>query len=292
MTLKHIKIYLEVYKYQNITKASEALHMTQPAVSRAIQEIERYYGIRLFDRINHRLYVTEVGEAFYVYALHISDSFDQMEKSLRNWDEFGVLRIGTSISIGCSLLPKVLVAFKEAYPSLTIKTSISNAQTLQAALLDNELDFAVMEGGPINDLLETEVISHDRLIPILPPDSPAQQKTKTLKELTESPLLLRESSSAGRSFLEHIFACHGIHADPLIESISTQAIVQAVHAGLGISFLPEHLVQPCIDSGFVATCQVSDETFQRDNYLVWHKQKFLTKSAKEAMRLFREYAAL
>ena len=104
----------------------------------------------------------------------------------------------------------------------------------------------------------------------------------------QSPLLLREKDSAGRIFLDHIFALHELEADPILESISTLAILQAVHAGLGISFLPEPLIRDSIRSGLVSTCTVSDENFHRENYLVWHKQKFLTTSAKRAMALFRE----
>ena len=75
--------------------AAELLHMTQPAVTRTIQEIEQYYGVRLFERINRRLYVTESGRELYAHALHIVDTFDAMEKGMRNWDEFGVLSTST-----------------------------------------------------------------------------------------------------------------------------------------------------------------------------------------------------
>lgn len=290
MTLKHMKIYLEVYKTENVTRAAQHLHMTQPAVTRAIQEIEHYYGVRLFERINRRLYVTEVGREFYAYALHIADSFEQMERELRNWDEFGVLRLGTSVTIGNVMLPGVLSQARQRYPMLKIQTTVSNAQHLQAALLDNRLDFAVMEGGVNNELLEAQAFARDRLLPVLPPDDLRRGKTVTLKELTRGPLLLREAGSAGRSFVDHVFDLHGISAQPVMESISTQAILQAVHAGLGVAFLPDRLVHSSIERGFVSSCGISDETFARENLLVWHKHKFLTQSAKEIMQIFREAA--
>ena len=144
-----------------------------------------------------------------------------------------------------------------------------------------------MEGGVLHHQLQSEVISEDRLVPVLPPNAPERNTTLPLDQLAQSPLLLREKDSAGRIFLDHIFALHELEVDPILESISTLAILQAVHAGLGISFLPEPLVRENIQSGLVSTCTVSDETFQRENYLVWHKQKFLTNSAKQAMDLFR-----
>ena len=80
MTLRHMQIFQAVYQKKSITRAAEALCMTQPAVTRAIRELETYYGVRLFDRINRRLYVTEVGTRLYTYSLHILNSFDQLEK--------------------------------------------------------------------------------------------------------------------------------------------------------------------------------------------------------------------
>lgn len=147
MTLRHMKIFLAVYQTQHMTRAAQQLRMTQPAVTRTIQEIESYYGIRLFERINRKLYITEAGRLFYSYAIHIVDSFDQMEKGLRNWDQLGFLRVGASIAIGTELLPRVLVDFQRKYPHLRVRSTISNGSALQQALLDNELDFAVIEGN-------------------------------------------------------------------------------------------------------------------------------------------------
>lgn len=290
MTLKHLKIYLAVYRTENVTRAAQDLHMTQPAVTRAIQEIEHYYGVRLFERINRRLYVTEIGREFYAYALHITDSFHQMERELRNWDEFGILRLGTSISIGSHLLPRVLTQGKQRHPTLNIQTTVSNAQNLKNALLDNRLDFAVMEGGFNHELLETRFLSRDCLVPVLPPDHPRRGTDVSLAQLTEGPLLLREPGSAGREFVDHVFALHGISAQPVMESISTHVILQSVHAGLGLSFLPRHLVLEHIRSGFVSTCRLTDEQFLRENHLVWHRHKFLTQSAKDIMSIFQEEA--
>ena len=113
MTVKHMKIFIQVYQTQNITRAAGLLHMTQPAVSRAIQELEKYYGVNLFERMNHHLYVTESGRQFYAHALHIVESFDLMEKGLRNGDESGVLRVGASISLGNFLMPQLVTEFQK-----------------------------------------------------------------------------------------------------------------------------------------------------------------------------------
>lgn len=291
MTLRHLTVYLEVYQTENITRAAQRLSMTQPAVTRTIQEIESYYGIRLFERINRRLKVTEAGRVFYNYALHIVDSFEQMELGMRNWDELGVLRVGCSITIGNSLLPQVLTQFRKAHPTLQIHSTISNGASVQQAILDNELDFGLVEGGVLQEQLCCEDIGGDRLVLILPPQDPRRlQKDLRLEDVASDPLLLREEGSMGRTMIARAFERRGLSLKPTMESVSTQALVRAVHAGLGISFLPEQLVKAAVESGFVASAELTDETFLRKSYLVWHSQKFLTKSARELMECFRAAA--
>lgn len=284
MTLRHMKIFLAVFQTQNITHAAELLCMTQPAVTRAIKEIESYYGVQLFDRIRKKLYITESGKLFYAHAVHISDSFNQLEKSLRNWEEIGVIRIGTTITIGNILLPKVLHKFKQEYPHLQVKATVDTGQNLQKALIDNHIDFAVIEGYIENADLLCRPIAPDRLVLILSPDDPrADSKSLHIEDLTKDSFILRNQGSISRAFVEHIFAKHEISPAPTIESVSTQAIVRAVHEGLGISFLPEQLVKNAISSKFVSTASLVDETFVRENHIVWHKQKFLSPCAQLLM---------
>lgn len=286
MTLRHMKIFNAVYQTGNITKAAEQLYMTQPAVTRAIQELERYYGVRLFERIKQRLSVTEAGRQFYSYTLHIIDSLDQMEKSLRNWDELGIIRVGASMTPGSMLLPKVLKAFQHVHAGLTVRTTVTNEAKLQYMLENNELDFALIGGVIDSENLVMEELSEDHLILLVPPGSDLLIPPNLfLADLYSYPLLLREKGSVSRILIDHIFAMHNMTVTPLMESISTHAIVQGVHEGLGISFLPELLVQHSVKSGFVASRPVNDESFLRKNYIVHHKNKFLSESAKNFISL-------
>ena len=292
MTLRHLRVFLAVYQTQNVTRAAERLHMTQPTVTRAVQELERYYGVRLFERINRRLYITQSGRQLYARAVHIVGSFDRMEKELKNWDEFGLLRIGATPTLASVLLPKTLMTFEKKHPKLRVRCSVENGTHLQEALADDRLDFALIEGEVAAEHLHAEPFSEDRLILLLPPDDPRRNAPAlTLRELAESPLLLREKGSMGRSFLDRVFAAHDLPLEPLMESISTHAIIQAVHAGLGISFLPQRLIRHSVESGFVATRAVDDEPFGRRNFAVWHEDKFLTRSARELLEDFHRCSA-
>lgn len=288
MTVRHLKIFISVFRTANVTRAAEQLHMTQPAVSRAIQELEKYYGIRLFDRINRRLSPTETGRQFYANALHIVESFDRMDRSLKNWDEFGILRVGATPTLASVILPGVVRQYKIQYPGIQVQAKVFNGSRLQTMLLNNDLDFALIEGSDPAPHLQREVIGEDRLILILPPnDSRSTVKRLRLQDLANDPLLLRESGSMARSFLDRTFARHGFSVSPDMESSSTHALIQAVHAGLGISFLPEQLVLHSIESGFVSSRRVDDESFIRQDYIVRHENKFLTDSGREFLELCR-----
>lgn len=291
MTVRHLEIFIAVYRTQNITKAAELLHMTQPSVTRAIQEIERYYGISLFERINRRLHTTEVAKQLYTQALHIVDSFDLMEKGLRNWDEFGILRIGATITLGNTFLPKAVAVFRNLHPELQIHVRVANGAYLQQSLLDNTLDLAFIEGELSDEHLCTEFLLKDRLVLIMRPDDPLGKSAAiNIHDLKSANFILREEGSVGRSLLNHIFAVHRIRIEPVWESVSTHAIINAVAAGLGISFLPETLVKNAIESGIVITREINNISFVRENYIVHHKSKFLTKSLKEFMELCHQMA--
>ena len=145
MTIRHIKIFAALYACGcNTTKAAESLHMTQPAVSLAIREMEQYYGTPLFDRIGRRLLLTQAGEQFLRYAHSITGLFDDMEKELRNWDSAGVLRVGASITIGAQFLPSYIQAFSAAHPAVTVKAQVKPSEGLESDLLANRLDLALL----------------------------------------------------------------------------------------------------------------------------------------------------
>ena len=172
MTLKHLRIFVTVYREMNITKAADLLHMTQPAVSRSIQELENYYGIRLFERINRRLYRTKESEEIYVRALHIVNSFHDMELEIKNWDEFGIFRIGASITLGNFILPVMVRQLQNLYPNLRVKAAVSKSDTIYELLLDDKIDIAIVEGDIPDEHIHKEVIWEDHLKLILPHEHP------------------------------------------------------------------------------------------------------------------------
>jgi DNA-binding transcriptional LysR family regulator len=143
MTIRHMIIFRTVCENgYNSTKAAEVLQMTQPAVSLAIKELEQYYGVHLFDRIGRRLQITDAGQHFLQYAIHISDLFSDMETGLRDWDSKGVLRIGASITIGSQFLPNYVKAFSELCPELDVRVTVEN-EVADNMYQRSELDYLI-----------------------------------------------------------------------------------------------------------------------------------------------------
>lgn len=289
MNIRHLRIFIAVYQCASITKAAEELFLSQPNVTRTIQEIEKYYGVKLFERMNRKLAITEVGKHFYNKAIHIVDAFDSMEQDLKDWDEIGVLRIGATITIGNFLVPDLVSLFQNTHPKLTIQVKVSNGAIIENGLINNELDLALFEGDAIDENLICEKFRKDKLVLVMSPsDSLSHLETIRLKDLQYCKFLLREPGSVGRSYIDSVFESNNIQLTPTWESSSTHAIIQAIIKGLGISILPFKLVEEYLESGEVITKPILGESFERESSIVWHKNKMLSKSALEFIDLCKK----
>ena len=287
MTIRHLRIFVRVYQLQSITQAAADLHLTQPAVSRAVSELERHYGLRLFERMNHRLYRTAAADEFYASALHIVDAFDRLEQGARSLEAAGTLRVGATLTLGSFFLPDVLRDFQAAHPDVTVRVTVGSAAVLTQALLDDRLDLAVIEGAVNEPHLRAELLRRDRMQLIVPPGHALLgKKSIALSDVLACPLLLRESGSAGRSFLDGVFASYGAAVSPAWESASTQALIRAVAAGLGVSILPEQLVADAVARGTVAAADIADVSLTRENFIVCHREKYLTRAARSLIAAF------
>ena len=291
MTLRHMIIFRTVCESDcNSTKAAETMHMTQPAVSLAIRELEQYYGIRLFDRIGRRLQITEAGRLFLQYAIHISDLFSDMETGLRDWDSKGILRIGASITIGSQFLPGYVKAFSEACPDIDVRVIVEQSERLEQKLLANEIDFALIEGIAHQPCLLSEAYMEDRLSVICSVSKGwAQGQTISIEEFRNQRFLLREKGSGTREVFDRETANAGIHVIPAWEAMSTTALVNAVINDLGIAVLPHRMILPALNQGLIYTVNVQGLVFRRNFHIIRHKDKFLTASAGRFIELCRNY---
>lgn len=287
MTLRHMIIFRTVFESDcNSTKAAEQLHMTQPAISLAIKELEQYYGVRLFDRIGRRLKITDSGKLFLQYAIHITDLFEDMEAGLRDWDSKGILRVGASITIGSQFLPGYIKAYSEICPGIDVRVIVEQSESLEHKILTNALDFALTEGIPRDPRIIAQAYMQDQLCVLCSPDKGWKQgQTISRDEFKKQRFLLREKGSGTRDVFDHVIAHAGIHIIPAWEAMSTSALINAAITGLGIAVLPRRMIQTALDSGQIITVNVEDLDFKRNFYIIRHKDKFLMPSAKKFISL-------
>ncbi|MCI9576076.1 MAG: LysR family transcriptional regulator [Clostridiales bacterium] len=289
MTLRHIKIFVAVCEYQSVTTAAEHLYLAQPSVSLAIRELEEYYGVKLFDRISRKLYLTSFGEEFLNYASHIISLFEEMETGMKNWDSVGVLRIGSSVTIGTYLMPQYVLEFQKKYPKMHLKIFVDNASMIEKMILANEIDFALTEGIVHSPHVAYKKFMDDELILLCSPNHPFSQKQKvSLSDLSDQDFILREKGSSTRELFDSVLLSHQMEIQPIWESINPQAIIKAVECGLGISILPYQLVKEELKNQQICRIWVEEISFKREYFIIHHKNKFLSKSAQAFMDLCRK----
>lgn len=256
MTLRHMRIFAEVYRTRNVTHAAQNLHMTQPAVTRAIQELEQHYGVRLFERLYRHLSSTEAAQRLYAQAVYLLDTFDHMEAAMRDWDSLGVVRVGATVTLGSTILPVLARRFAALYPGIELQAKVANGSVLAEALCENQLDLALLENSVSVPDLHTEPIGTDCLCAVL----------------------------------EHACAEQGLALHPAWESVSTAALVQAAAQQLGVAILPEQLAAADARTGLVCTRPIRDAAMTRRHVVAWHKEKYLTASMRRFITLCRSAA--
>jgi DNA-binding transcriptional LysR family regulator len=281
-----MKIFVTVCKEKSITLAAKKLYISQPAVSNTIRELETYYGAPLFDRISKKIYLTEAGKTVYHYAIHINSLFEELESSIKNSDSIGQLKIGSSITIGTHLMPDYIKNFSTRFPNIQTHVTIDSSDLIEKLVLNNELDFALIEGIVHSENIISKDFIKDELIVICDLENPLLKKESvSVDDLSSQHFLMREKNSGTREMAESILSLHNITLAPLWESSSTEAIINGVSKGIGISILPLQLTQAYLAKNQVARLNVNSLKFDRKYHIIYHKNKFLTPAALEFMKL-------
>ena len=288
MTLRLLRIFLMVCREKSVTAAAEKLYIAQPTVSVAIRELETQYNVVLFDRIGRRLHLTDAGKQMRSYAQHIISLLDEMESRSQDWEKCGTLRLGSSITIGTAKLPGVVAELQKLYPELRIEATIYNSDSVETALLNNEVDLGLIEGKPHSGKLTDIMLGGDELVFLCHPTHPFAGQTVELRRLADQPFLFREKGSAGRDLVESTLKAHGLEISPLWQSISTQTLISGVIEGLGLAILPLPLVQMPLNAGIIRQFWVKDISFTRRFRLLYHENKYLTCPMRDMIRICQE----
>jgi LysR family transcriptional regulator, transcriptional activator of the cysJI operon len=213
-----LKVFYTVAKRLNFTKAAEELCITQPAVSKHIQEIENYYKVRLFERNGSKIHLTSAGEVLLKYCNQIFGLYGSLEYELNVLTERhkGLLRIGASTTIAQYLLSPVLADFHKRYQDVRVTLTISNTEQIEQALKNDDIDFGIVEGLVRNSFFKYSEFVRDELVLVAAANNPlVMDNPVTLSELQKLPLLLREPGSGTLEVLAHALKQHNIKLSDL-----------------------------------------------------------------------------
>ncbi len=292
MNLNQLKVFCEVVERKGFTRAAEALYLTQPAVSRQVQELERHYGVELFEQLGKRIYPTEAGNTLYTYAKQVFHTLDDLEVEINQLKglKAGHMRIAASATAGTYLLPPLLGSFKRKYPGVEVTLEIHNSQQVERLLLmQHHLDLGVTERPVQEPALYSEPFDTDELVVIVSADHPlAERETLSPTDLEGERFIFREQGSGTRTLLDEEFSRLGLRVRPIMELGSTAAVKQAVAAGLGVSIVSWRSIRLEVAAGLLKTVRCPDMRLVREIRFVHHKDKRLSRAASAFLQILRK----
>lgn len=289
MTIRHLKVFTTVADAGGMSAAAKELHVSQPTVSQAIAELEKYYGVKLFERLSQKLYLTKEGELMLSFSRHILDSFEQMEADMNHAAKKPSLRIGCSVSVGTCLINDILDEAEEKMPDCEIRVIVANSSDIEQAVLSNEVDLGIVEGiVKSKDLLITPVCEDELVVVCGKNHTLAKKKKVTLKQLTGQNYISRESGSTERNQIEKIFDEYGLQLKKTFCSTNTEAIKNAVIKGRGIAVFSRRMIEKECAGGKLVILPLEGISVTRNINLVIHKNKYLSSSIQTLKEILKE----
>lgn len=292
MNFNHLAIFLAVAETGNLTRAAEKLHISQPAVSKQLRELEKSLGMALFHRLSTGVRLTEGGEVLLDYARQIFALETDATRALNELRQLarGQLFIGASTTMGVYLLPEICAQFRAAFLGIEVHLEIGNTQDIQKWLLNNELDLGLSEGFIASPEIGAEVLGEDEIIGIAAPNHKLfKEKALSLLQLLGEPILWRERGSGTRAMVENALREKGFSSPPRVSLGSTEAIKRAVMAGDGIAFVSRLTVENELQNGTLKQLYISDFCLQRPLQRLRLAGKYEGRAVREFLRLLRPF---
>jgi len=291
--LRQLEIFVKVAEFGSFSKAAEALYLTQPTVSEHIRTLEDEVGVRLLDRLGRGAAITRAGQLLLSYAQRMLALSREARQAMDGFQGrmSGELLIGASTIPGEYVLPAMIGRFKEKYPDISITLLIGDSQTAVDWVAEGRAELGVVGARLSHRGVEYKELMPDEVVVVVPGTHPWHgRKQIALEELRSEPLLIRERGSGTRAALEGALAEAGMDLGSFRivgEMGSTQAIKQAVKAGVGVSLVSKRAVEEECKSGLLWCLRVKDLKVTRSFHLATHKERSRSPLA-EAFRLFLE----
>lgn len=278
MNIHQVKIFYMAAQTLSITNTAKKMHLSQPSVSIQIKDLEESLNVRLFDRINRKITLTDAGKVFYDYSGKLLSLIDEINGVMSEFSagDAGRLVIGSPNTIGIYVLPQFLGEFKELFPNVEISLTTLNRQEATEQCIAGELDFAfIQEPGKHADL-QTEFFMRDELAVVCSPKHEWASRGSVSAEMLRGEdvsFIVREEGSGTRDRIDQAARKLGIEYRYAMELSSPEGIKNAVEANLGVTVMSKTMIQRRLENGTVVALPVEGVNPQRDFYLVHNRKR-------------------
>jgi DNA-binding transcriptional LysR family regulator len=287
VTLRQLRVFEAVARHLSYTKASQELHLSQPAVSMQIRQLEDDLGLPLFEKLGKRTALTEAGRELYQYSRSINRSLQEMEEVMQSLK--GVNRGRLHVAVASTVnyfAPRLLAVFHQRYPGISPRLDVTNREALVRLLDNNSIDIAVMGIPPTEVEVESEAFMDNPLVVIAPPSHPLVGKAQIpLTRIGNETFVMREPGSGTRQAMERFFNEQGLAIRHGMQMTRNEAVKQAVRSGLGLSVVSLHTIELELETGRLKVLDVEGFPLARKWYLVYRRGKRLSPAA----RAFRDF---
>ena len=277
-TFRQLRVFNEVARHLSFARAAEVLHLTPPAVTMQVKELEGHVGLPLFERSGRQISLTTAGEYMLVHARKMLATLKDAEDTAARLKriEVGRLTIGM-VSTAKYFLPRLLAEFQQEHEGVEIRLAVGNREQLVKMLHGNEVDIAIMGLPPEGLGLDFSSLLENPLVVIAPHDHPlAGKRAIPLARIQQENFIIREQGSGTRSTTERFLEAQGIRLNAGTEMSKNESIKQAVQAGMGLSILPLSTVMLELETSRLAVLDVESFPIQRHWYVVHRTGKRLS----------------
>jgi len=246
INLNHLRIFYYAAREKNLTKAAEALFVTQPAVTMQIKALEKCLEVALFRKRGKFLELTNEGTVLYKYAEKIFGVVDEMEHALKGFTSLthGSLIIGTTRSFARHLMPGLLSRYQEKFPGIKVSLEVGSSSEIAEGVASFKYDLGIIGRLPLPSKVKAIPYTPEEFCLVVSPDHRfAKRGVVSCRELQNEPIIIREPGSGSRHFMLSFLASHGVEPSVLVEAGSVEFIKEYVIQGRGISFLYKPEVQ-------------------------------------------------
>ena len=284
---RQLRIFVAAAKHLNFTRAAEEVHISPPAISMQIKEIESHLGTPLFNREKKNMYLSPAGECFLNHARHILQTLNEAEKVIGQLkgNQIEIIKVGI-ISTAQYFLPQILKMFREEYGEFKIILEVRNKEQLINLLRDGKIDIAVM--GLVPKEIDTKIFviaNHPHVFVAGANHSLSKLRKIDPQSLNDFDLITRESGSGTRAHMELFFQDNDIQPNIIMEMSSNESIKQAVIADLGISFVSQHTIASEIKEGVLKILDIKNTPILRK----WHVVTLNPMSLNRSVELLKDF---